>query len=410
MITTLPLVEDTYESETTLAQTKTEKSIRSIYKDIISSHKHFNNFFETQNHLKYISNSLQISLPHHYSSLDPNHSWMLYWLINSGLVLNHEFPQEITQLATEKMKTLIVDNGKGGIAGGKNQLGHVASTYAGILLLVCLREYELLDSIRYNLHSWFLRLKQPDGSFVMHYNGEADARSMYCVLVVCSLLNVLTDEIREGALGWIKQTQTYEGGFAGVPNTEAHGGYTFCAFSSLFLLLGQNCNNRVDLKNALQTSIDLEKFIKWVVSRQLNLEGGLSGRSNKLVDACYSFWVGGCYGLLESVLAVDIFDKQALKIYIMNCAQNKDGGFKDKPGKSIDFYHTNYSLMGLSICEHSVAIAEDKNINKTPDFFGYNFTYAEVNDDINTTEINCVFGLPEVLSKACKNYFLECDK
>ena len=31
-------------------------------------------------------------------------------------------------------------------------------------------------------------------------------------------------------------------------------------------------------------------------------EGGFQGRTNKLVDGCYSFWQGGVYPLLESVL------------------------------------------------------------------------------------------------------------
>lgn len=29
-------------------------------------------------------------------------------------------------------------------------------------------------------------------------------------------------------------------------------------------------------------------------------EGGFSGRTNKLVDACYSWWVGGCWSLIEA--------------------------------------------------------------------------------------------------------------
>ena len=33
-----------------------------------------------------------------------------------------------------------------------------------------------------------------------------------------------------------RSCQTYEGGFAGVPWSEAHGGYTFCAVASLALL------------------------------------------------------------------------------------------------------------------------------------------------------------------------------
>lgn len=32
--------------------------------------------------------------------------------------------------------------------------------------------------------------------------------------------------------------------------------------------------------------------------------GGFRGRTNKLVDGCYSWWVGGCVGLVETVLGM----------------------------------------------------------------------------------------------------------
>ena len=35
------------------------------------------------------------------------------------------------------------------------------------------------------------------------------------------------------------------------------------------------------------------KIIEWSVHRQHELEGGVDGRTNKLVDACYGFWIGG---------------------------------------------------------------------------------------------------------------------
>lgn len=32
--------------------------------------------------------------------------------------------------------------------------------------------------------------------------------------------------------------------------------------------------------------------------------GGFKGRTNKLVDGCYSWWVGGCVALVEGFLGV----------------------------------------------------------------------------------------------------------
>jgi prenyltransferase beta subunit len=41
---------------------------------------------------------------------------------------------------------------------------------------------------------------------------------------------------------------------------------------------------------------------RWAVMRQGALEGGFAGRTNKLVDGCYSFWVGGVFPLLCRLL------------------------------------------------------------------------------------------------------------
>ena len=66
-----------------------------------------------------------------------------------------------------------------------------------------------------------------------------------CALAVAKLTNIYSKELFEGTAQWLLKWQTYEGGFAGCPNQEAHGGYTFCALAAL-TLLGQEsqCNFR----------------------------------------------------------------------------------------------------------------------------------------------------------------------
>lgn len=64
------------------------------------------------------------------------------------------------------------------------------------------------------------------------------ARSSYCALVIASLLNILTPELTAGTAEWLARCQTYEGGVAAVPGTEAHGGYTYCALAALDILGG----------------------------------------------------------------------------------------------------------------------------------------------------------------------------
>jgi len=47
------------------------------------------------------------------------------------------------------------------------------------------------------------------------------------------------------------------------------------------------------------------------------------------------------------------FDQLALQDYLLLCCQEKDGGIRDKPGKSKDYYHTCYGLSGLSIAQNN---------------------------------------------------------
>ena len=113
----------------------------------------------------------------------------------------------------------------------------------------------------------------------------------------------------------------------------------------------------------------------------MRLEGGFQGRTNKLVDGCYSFWQGGVFPILHRILTEDgkfdltfllvettrsfvlghqetlskhrwLFDQESLQEYLLVCCQDPRGGLVDKPGKSRDFYHTCYTLSGLSVAQN----------------------------------------------------------
>jgi prenyltransferase beta subunit len=36
----------------------------------------------------------------------------------------------------------------------------------------------------------------------------------------------------------------------------------------------------------------------WLIMRQMPVEGGFQGRTNKLVDGCYSFWQGATFAVV----------------------------------------------------------------------------------------------------------------
>ncbi|KAF3582631.1 hypothetical protein DY000_02033975 [Brassica cretica] len=47
------------------------------------------------------------------------------------------------------------------------------------------------------------------------------------------------------------------------------------------------------------------------------------------------------------------FDSLNLQRYVILCSMVPRGGFRDKPGKPRDFYHTCYCLSGLSVAQHA---------------------------------------------------------
>ncbi|RYR56840.1 hypothetical protein Ahy_A05g022554 isoform C [Arachis hypogaea] len=119
-------------------------------------------------------------------------------------------------------------------------------------------------------------MKQPNGGFRMHVEGEIDVRACYTAISVASVLNILDEELTQNVGDYILSCQTYEGGIAGEPGSEAHGGYTFCGLAAMILIGEVN-------------RLDLPRLVEWTVFRQ-GKECGFQGRTNKLVDGCYSFW------------------------------------------------------------------------------------------------------------------------
>jgi protein farnesyltransferase subunit beta len=249
-----------------------------------------------------------------------------------------------------------------------------------------------MPSKRDKMYKWFLSLKQPDGSFLVSHDAEVDVRGLYCLLVTATLLNLLTPELLEGVPEFIAACQSYEGGFsssslpyfddtdaAKFPASslaEAHGGYTFSCLASWVMVQPYLATLRESGKPAkASVAINLKSLLRWMVNMQggeFDL-GGFRGRTNKLVDGCYSWWVGGCFPLLESLgitvestaeaaqpssneddvwhdadglcpaiksplcssnLPVDsLYSRQGLQEYLLWAGQHPSGGLRDKPPK-----------------------------------------------------------------------------
>lgn len=73
----------------------------------------------------------------------------------------------------------------------------------------------------------------------------------------------------------------------------------------------------------------------------------LQGRTNKLVDGCYSFWQAAVFPMMQVELdkrsPTELrapFDAKALQEFILVICQDKEkGGFRDKPEKFVYFPH-----------------------------------------------------------------------
>ncbi|EFX85095.1 hypothetical protein DAPPUDRAFT_194107 [Daphnia pulex] len=274
-----------------------------------------------------------------YECLDASRTWVCYWNLHSLELLEVPIPDETKNAVISFLN--LCQNPTGGFGGGPFQYSHLAPTYAAVNALVILQSEEAFKIINRN----------EEGAFALHVGGEVDVRGTYCAVVVAKLTGIVDQKLFSGTSEWILKCQTYEGGFAGTPNQEAHGGYTFCALAAL-TLLGQEskCNVRC--------------LMRWACNRQMKFEGGFQGRTNKLVDGCYSFWQGALFPLLHFLLAKSdqysealdakrwLFNQEALQEYLLVCCQHPFGGLLDKPGRPRDFYHTCYGLSGLSIAQH----------------------------------------------------------
>ncbi|XP_068619137.1 protein farnesyltransferase subunit beta isoform X2 [Battus philenor] len=302
-------------------------------------------------HIKLLKNYL-LHLPKSYRCLEASQPWLIYWILHALWTLN-DLP-DANILSDVVWFLSRCQHPDGGYGGGPHQFAHLGTTYAAINALCIIGTDEAYESInRKSLQKFLWSVRDEDGSFALHNGGEHDIRGAYCAISVAKLTNLNSDNLFDKTAEWVVSCQTYEGGFGGCPGMEAHGGYAFCGVASLALL------NRAHL-------CDIDSLLRWCVNRQMRVEGGFQGRTNKLVDGCYSFWQGAIFPIISAIISQEnkqlvdkvLFNQGALQEYIIICCQSPDGGLIDKPGKPRDIYHTCYTLSGLSVAQHGTNVGE----------------------------------------------------
>ena len=291
-----------------------------------------------EQHVVYLTKSLG-ALSGSYVSLDASRPWIVFWCLH-GLALvgapaailaalrswntahdaggqldplhckeflppsspspppPYQLGVEATSLETPSTEAIVeflsqCQHPEGGFGGGPGQLAHTATTYAALAALVTVGGPGALGSIgRESLMAFLTRMCVEDGEGGMrvHEGGEVDIRACYTAVAAAALAGLDVGELgRRGRVAaYVAAGQTGEGGLGGEPGNEAHGAYTYCGLACL-ALLGE------------AGRLDLRALAQWCVRQQGGVEGGFRGRTNKLVDGCYSFWQGALMPLLQRV-------------------------------------------------------------------------------------------------------------
>jgi len=264
---------------------------------------------------------------------------------------------------------------------------------------------------------------------VLHLIDADLGRGAYCALVMISLLCLPLDlphdaparqfgqtSFLDDLPQWLSRCQTYEGGISCSPDTEAHGAYAFLVIAS-FCILG-------DPHETLPKYLDCELLTSWMSSRQYAPEGGFAGRTNKLVDTCYSHWIGGCWPMIEVALdnttratedktsdfgsrksgtdvldtpAHSLYSREGLIRYIMCCCQADSGGLRDKPGKQADAYHSCYALAGLSSAQHRSRFVSIPDLAKGPLECAFGWSHIENPQDEESLDIMQICELEDIV-------------
>ncbi|XP_033734614.1 protein farnesyltransferase subunit beta-like [Pecten maximus] len=339
-------------TDSSYEQMHVEESVGKIFRHF-KSRLELDNSLEEQpvlnrhSHIAFLLKGLK-ALSLSYECLDASRPWLCYWILHSLELLEEPLPEDTLSNVAQFLGKC--QCASGGFSGGPGQDAHLAPTYAAVNALCILgteEAYKIID--RQKLYTFLMKMRTSEGAYKMHEGGEVDIRGTYCAASAARLTNIVTPALFDGTPEWIVSCQTYEGGFGGCPGMEAHGGYSFCGLAALSLM------GRTSL-------CDLRACLRWTANRQMRFEGGFQGRTNKLVDGCYSFWQAGAFPLFHMVCSMQddhclsterwMFDHEALQEYILVCCQHQGGGLIDKPGKSRDYYHTCYCLSGLAVSQH----------------------------------------------------------
>ncbi|KAI0541937.1 terpenoid cyclases/protein prenyltransferase alpha-alpha toroid [Xylaria digitata] len=431
LFTTPPLIKDSLVTDTSVRQDAVERTCRDFLastKEGIRVNHHGIASLSRERHIKFLEKNLG-PLPAAFKAADASRPWIFYWCLNGLALLGVDVSKYRDRLVATARS---IQNESGGFGGGFGQQSHLATTYAMVLSLAIVGgedAYQIID--RRAMWKWLCTLKEPDGGFRLTLGGEIDVRGAYCAAVLITILKLPLNLPRDspshtpeqpdlftGLADYVRRCQTFEGGISARPGAEAHGAYAFCALGCLAIL---DAPHRI-----FPRYLDMPRLISWLSSRQYAPEGGLSGRTNKLVDGCYSHWVGGCWPLIEAAIhgptiatgietpssgVDDLYSREGLIRYILCCGQDqtKRGGMRDKPHQPSDAYHTCYVLNGLSSAQHVTRILSSNGDGMIPPWTYEVLSHLDeaqvYNEEDRVSPTDPVYVIPEGKRKDIMSYF-----
>ncbi|XP_057341276.1 geranylgeranyl transferase type-1 subunit beta isoform X1 [Microplitis mediator] len=214
------------------------------------------------------------------------------------------------------------------------QCGYLPMTYTALATLLALGD-DLKRVNKKSILEGMRACQNNDGCFMaMITESESDMRFLYCACCVSAILNDWSGINKTTAIDYIVKSISYDGAMGQGPGLESHGGSTFCAVASLYLMN--------ELHNVLNKD-QIDKLRRWCLMRQTS---GFQGRPGKPSDTCYSFWVGATLHMLDSGHLIDPVENRE---FILSTQDDSIGGFAKFYDTRADPLHTYLGLCGLSL-------------------------------------------------------------
>lgn len=355
--------DENYPTETSISEISNEEAILQSLRD--------NYILELEPHIEYV-----YAL---YSSRSPKGMkgetfslWSSTYFLFVLRIFNYEkdHKEEFEEILRRTLVYLEERRCGGAFSGFNYDHPHLVTNYSLIMTIGLIGTEEAYSAInRKAMYKFLLSLKCENGSFRTTLDMENDIRSTFTAVLIAYTLNILTPEITRGVSDYVLSCKRYDGGFGPEPGIESHGGYVHCAVG-IMKILGE------------LDKLDLDSLIRWISMRQMEFSGGFQGRTNKLVDSCYSWWVGSAARIISDHLGIPPFwNPEGITEYTLRSCQ-QSAGFRDHAPSYADPFHTFFGLAGMCVCGNLKGHGTDI-----------------------LPEIDTLFCVPKVLANKMRDYY-----